>query len=54
MLTVKVTAGLTEGTLTGGAEVFRGTVVAAVVEELRVDFVSKGEDDVGEILSVVT
>lgn len=46
MLIVKVTAGLTVGHSTEVAEVFGGTV--------RVDFVSRGEDDVDETLSVVT
>lgn len=54
MLTVKVTAGLTEGHLTGAAEVFGGTVVVVIEAELRVDFVIKGEDDVDETLSAVT
>lgn len=54
MLTVKVTAGLTEGPLTGAAEVLGGAVAAVVVEELHVDFISKGEDDVDGTLSVVT
>lgn len=54
MLTVKVTAGLTEGHLTGAAEVFGGMVVVVVEAELNVDFVSDQEDDVDELLSVVT
>lgn len=54
MLTVKVTAGLNEGHLTVAAEVFGGTVVVVVDVALRVDLVSRGEDDVDETLSAVT
>lgn len=54
MLTVKVTAGLTNGHLTGAAEGFGGTVVVVVEAELRLDVVSKGEDNVDETLSAVT
>lgn len=53
MLTVKVTAGLAEGYLTGAAEVFGGTVVVVVEMELRVDLFSRGEDEVDDTLSAV-
>lgn len=53
MLTANVTAGLTEGHLTGAAEGFGGTAVGVVEVELRVGFISKGEDDVDKTLPAV-